>query len=95
MIEDLGVWKLMHEHTSKMLREKLKQIIKQEGLRTTLFAHSAYFQSIKISELVEMYEMPEDQVRSIICRMILSNEAQPQLHASIDQPTGTIVPLHQ
>jgi len=91
MIEDLGVWKLMHERTSKMLQDKLKQLIKEESLRTTLFAHSAYFQSIKISELVEMYEMSEEQVRSIICHMILTND----LHASIDQPTGTLVPLHQ
>jgi len=91
MIEGLGVWKLMHEQASMMLREKLKQLIKQESLRTTLFAHSAYFQSIKISDLVEVYEMPEEQVRSIICRMIITDE----LHASIDQPTGTLVPMHQ
>jgi len=90
-IEELGVWKLIHEHTSKMLREKLKQLIKEEGLRTTLFAHSAFFQSIKISELVEYYELPEEHVRSIISRMILTNELQ----ASIDQPSGTLVPLHQ
>jgi len=91
MIEDLGVWKLMHEHTSKMLREKLKQMIKEVGLRTTLFAHSAYFQSIKISDLVELYELSEEQVRSIICHMIIADN----LLASIDQPTGTLVPLHQ
>jgi len=91
MIEDLGVWKLMHERTSRMLQDKLKQLIKEESLRTTLFAHSAYFQSIKISDLVEMYELSEEKVRSIICRMILTNE----LHASIDQPTGTLVPVHQ
>jgi len=89
-IEELGVWKLIHEHTSKMLREKLKQLIKEEGLRTTVFAHSAFFQSIKISDLVEYYEMPEEQVRSIISRMILKNELQ----ASIDQPSGTLVPMH-
>jgi len=89
-IEGLGVWKLIHEHTSKMLREKLKQLIKEEGLRTTLFAHSAFFQSIKISDLVEYYEMPEEQVRSIISEMILTNELQ----ASIDQPSGTLVPIH-
>jgi len=91
LIDGLGVWKLVHDHTSQPLLERLKQLIKQEGLRTTLFAHSAFFQSIKISDLVEYYEMPEEQVRSIISRMILTNE----LHASIDQPTGTLVPLHQ
>jgi len=91
MIEDLGVWKLMHEHASQMLRNKLKQLIKQESLRTYLFAHAAYFQSIKISDLVENYELSEEQVRSIICRMIITNE----LLASIDQPSGTLVPLHQ
>jgi len=89
-IEELSIWKLIHDQTSKSLREKLKQLIKEQALRTTLFAHSAFFQSMKISDLVEYYEMPEDQVRSIISRMILTNELQ----ASIDQPSGTLVPMH-
>jgi len=90
-IEELGVWKLIHENTSKTMREKLKLLIKEQGLRTTLFAHSAFFQSIKISDLVEYYEMPEEQVRSIISHMILTGELQ----ASIDQPSGTLIPIHQ
>jgi len=90
-IEELSVWKLIHEHTSVALREKLKLLVKEQALSTTLFAHSAYFQSIRICDLVEYYEMPEAQVHSIISRMILKNELQ----ASIDQPSGTLIPIHQ
>ena len=90
-VERLNAWKLIPAPASAGLHEKLEGLIKQEALRTMLFAHAAFFQSIRISDLVDVYQMPDDKVRSLISRMILTGELQ----ASIDQPTGTLVPHRQ
>lgn len=90
-VERLNAWKLIPAPARAGLHEKLEGLIKQEALRTMLFAHAPFFQSIKISDLVDVYEMPDDKVRSLLSRMILTGE----LPASIDQPTNTLVPLGQ
>ena len=90
-VERLNAWKLIPAPARAGLHDKLEGLIKQEALRTMLFAHAAFFQSIRIGDLVDVYEMPDDKVRSLISRMILTGE----LPASIDQPTGTLVPHRQ
>ena len=90
-VERLNAWKLIPAHTSAALHATLEELVKQEALRTMLFAHAAFFESIRLCDLVAAYEMPDEKVRSLVSRMILTGE----LPASIDQPSGTLVPLRQ
>jgi len=87
-LTSLDVWKLVpgegaEEHIKDMLVEK----IKLEALRTYLFAYSAQYDSLSLSQLCGMFDMTKNEVHSVVSKMMINRE----LYASWDQPTETIV----
>lgn len=84
----LDVWHLFPgEHASEQVATMLTEKIKLEGLRTYLFAFSAQYDSLSLSQLCAMFEMSKNEVHSVVSKMMINRE----LYASWDQPTETIV----
>ena len=88
LVSGLDVWNLVPgdsavEHIKSMLVEK----IKLEGLRTYLFAFSAQYDSLSLTQLCGMFEMSKNEVHSVVSKMMINRE----IFASWDQVTSTIV----
>ncbi|CAL1289334.1 unnamed protein product [Larinioides sclopetarius] len=81
------VWDLFHQ--AEKVREMISQKIQEEALRTYLFTYSSYYDSLSVERLAEMFELEQNVVHSILCKMIISEE----LMASLDEPTQSVI-LH-
>lgn len=85
---NLEVWNLVPgDDSAKTIQAMLAEKIKLEGLRTYLFAFSAQYDSLSLRQLCGMFEMSQNEVHSVVSRMMINRE----LYASWDQPTDTIV----
>lgn len=88
LINEMDVWALVPgEAASAQISEMLSTKIKLEGLRTYLFAFSAQYDSLSLSQLCGMFELSKNEVHSVVSKMMINRE----LFASWDQPTETIV----
>ena len=84
----MDVWKLVPgEGAEEEIKTMLVEKIKLEALRTYLFAYSAQYDSLSLSQLCAMFEMTKNEVHSVASKMMINRE----LYASWDQPTETIV----
>eukprot|EP00005_Dracoamoeba_jomungandri_P005503 CAMPEP_0174260422 /NCGR_PEP_ID=MMETSP0439-20130205/9701_1 /TAXON_ID=0 /ORGANISM="Stereomyxa ramosa, Strain Chinc5" /LENGTH=835 /DNA_ID=CAMNT_0015344667 /DNA_START=80 /DNA_END=2587 /DNA_ORIENTATION=+ len=85
LLLNLPVWEQVHG--SEAVKKMLNQKIQEQGLVTYLFTYSKYYDSLSLTELSNIFELPENKVHSIVSRMMTNNE----LHAAWDQPSGAIV----
>eukprot|EP00918_Siedleckia_nematoides_P032462 GHVU01070420.1.p1 GENE.GHVU01070420.1~~GHVU01070420.1.p1 ORF type:complete len:887 (-),score=264.92 GHVU01070420.1:71-2533(-) len=84
----LPVWThLGSEECVSQVKATLQTRIKEEALRTFLFAYSAYYEALSLDQLCEMFALEKKVVNTLVSKMIISEE----LFASWDQPTGSIV----
>jgi len=84
----MDVWNLVPgDGSANQIKEMLTGKIKLEGLRTYLFAFSAQYESLSLSQLCGMFEMSKTEAHSVVSKMIINRELQ----ALWDQPTETIV----
>jgi len=81
----LPVWNQVHK--SDQVKSVLRRKIQEEGLRTYLFTYSTYYDSMSLDQLSQMCDLPKSTVHSLVSKMMISEE----LHASWDQPSGTII----
>ncbi|KAJ9576210.1 hypothetical protein L9F63_006943 [Diploptera punctata] len=79
------VWDLFYQ--ADKVRDMLTRLIQEEALRTYLFTYSHVYDSISMPTLAQMFELDNNVVHSIICKMIINEE----LMASLDDPTQTVV----
>ena len=87
-LTSMDVWKLVPtESAQEQIKAMLVEKIKLEALRTYLFAYSAQYDSLSLSQLCGMFEMTKNEVHSVVSKMMINRE----LYASWDQPTETIV----
>eukprot|EP00698_Gefionella_okellyi_P002932 TRINITY_DN12778_c0_g1_i1.p1 TRINITY_DN12778_c0_g1~~TRINITY_DN12778_c0_g1_i1.p1 ORF type:complete len:938 (+),score=232.07 TRINITY_DN12778_c0_g1_i1:65-2878(+) len=84
-IMKLPAWKLIPD--ADAVREMLARKIKEEGLRTYLFAYSTYYDTFSQEKLAEMFALDANTIHAIVSKMMINEE----LHASWDQPTSCIV----
>ena len=88
LVTNLEVWGLVPgDDVAESIKVMLTAKIKLEGLRTYLFAFSAQYDSLSLSQLCGMFEMSKNEVHSVASKMMINRE----LYASWDQPTETIV----
>jgi hypothetical protein len=85
LLVNLPVWNLANnpEGVRTLLRRKLQE----EALRTYLFTHAPYYDSLTLKVLTDMFELPTNTVHALVSRMINLEE----LHASWDQPSLSII----
>ncbi|KAJ3125920.1 Translation initiation factor 3 subunit c [Nowakowskiella sp. JEL0407] len=88
LIYAIKIWDLIPN--AQKIKEMLGRKIQEEGLRTYFFTYSKFYDSLGIVQLSSMFSLPVSAVYSITAKMIISEE----LHASLDQPTQTVV-LHR
>lgn len=88
LINAMQVWDLVPgEGSAAQIANMLTAKIKVEGLRTYLFAFSAQYDSLSLSQLCGMFSLSKSEVHSVVSKMMINRE----LFASWDQPTETIV----
>ncbi|TPX31340.1 hypothetical protein SmJEL517_g05301 [Synchytrium microbalum] len=88
LISSIKIWDLMPNSAS--IKEMLGRKIQEEGLRTYFFTYASYYDSIGLSDLASMFDLPIPTVYSIVSKMIINEE----LNASLDQVTNTVI-LHR
>lgn len=76
---NLDVWKLIPnaDHVKSVLETR----IKEESLRAFILTNANYYVSVSLEMLSSMFELPQNKVHSIICKMIINGE----FNAHVDQ----------
>ncbi|CAN8062880.1 unnamed protein product [Agarophyton chilense] len=80
-------WKALTLSTRTQTKERLKELLKVEALRTFSLSYSSYFDSMSTRQLSALFGLPPAKVHSVLSKMIINLE----MRASWDQPTASIV----
>ncbi|KAJ5465192.1 Eukaryotic translation initiation factor 3 subunit C [Penicillium daleae] len=85
MLSSIKIWDLMPQ--PEKVKEMLAAQTQEEGLRTYLFTYAPFYDSLSISSLADMFELPIKKITAIISRMISHEE----LAAALDQVNDAII----
>jgi len=84
-ITTIKIWELLPQ--ADKIKTMLEEQIQEEGLRTYLFTYAPFYDTLSISNLASMFELPERKVTAIISKMISHEE----LAAALDQVNSAII----
>ena len=84
-ITSIKIWDLLQNNaeTKKMLEGQ----IQEEGLRTYLFTYAPFYDTLSVTKLAGMFDLPESKVTALVSKMIHHEE----LAAALDQVNSAII----
>ncbi|KAH7139358.1 eukaryotic translation initiation factor 3 subunit C [Dendryphion nanum] len=84
-INSIKIWELIAN--ADKIKEMLSGQIQEEGLRTYLFTYAPFYDTLAITTLAGMFELPERKVSAVVSKMISHEE----LAAALDQVNSAII----
>jgi translation initiation factor 3 subunit C len=84
-IHSIKIWDLMSK--PEEIKKMLSQQIQEEGLRTYLFTYAPFYDTLAVSTISTMFELPDRKVAAIVSKMISHEE----LAAALDQVNSSII----
>lgn len=87
LIVNLDAWHLLPGDGMDRVKKMLLERIKEEGIRIYLLAYGAYFESISLAHLCEMFEMDKQVARKVISKMIFNKE----ISAAWEHPADILI----
>ena len=85
LINSIKIWDLIAE--PEKTKTMLSAQIQEEGLRTYLFTYAPFYDTLSVSTLSSMFDLPERKVAAIVSKMISHEE----LAAALDQVNSAII----
>ncbi|OJJ84739.1 translation initiation factor eIF3 core subunit c [Aspergillus glaucus CBS 516.65] len=85
MLNSIKIWELMPQPDK--IKAMLSSQIQEEGLRTYLFTYAPFYDSVSLTSLSSMFDLPAKKIAAVISRMISHEE----LAAALDQVNDAIV----
>ena len=85
LITSIKIWELMAE--PEPIKAMLSAQIQEEGLRTYLFTYAPFYDTLAVTTLASMFDLPERKVAAVISKMISHEE----LAAALDQVNSVII----
>lgn len=86
LISKIAIWDLLGNDKEKV-KTMLATQIQEEGLRTYLFTYAPYYDTLSLTTLSEMFDLPVKKISAIVSRMISHEE----IAAALDQVNDAIV----
>ena len=87
VVSGMEVWKLVAEVKREEVVRMLGEKIREEALRTYLLTYSSHYESLSLDLLIQMFDLPEGTVHSLVSCMMMGEEVR----ASWDQTTRSIL----
>jgi len=85
LINSIKIWELVAD--SDKIKAMLAEQIQEEGLRTYLFTYASYYDTLAVTTLATMFELPERKVAAVVSRMISHEE----IAAALDQVNSVVI----
>jgi translation initiation factor 3 subunit C len=82
LIEKIKVWDLMGKEESERIKVMLGRKIQEEGVRTYIFTYAAFYDTMSLSSLAEMFDLSANEIRRLVTMMISNDDIQGQLDHS-------------
>jgi translation initiation factor 3 subunit C len=84
-ITSIKIWDLLQK--SAEIKKMLEGQIQEEGLRTYLFTYAPFYDTLSVTTLAGMFDLPESKVTALVSKMIHHEE----LAAALDQVNSAII----
>jgi len=85
LISAIKIWDLLP--AAETIKAMLTAQIQAEGLRTYLFTYAPFYDTLNLTTLAEMFDLPAVKVSAVISRMI----AHEEIAAAMDQVSSSII----
>jgi translation initiation factor 3 subunit C len=85
LIHAIKIWDLLPE--PQKIKEMLSEKIQEEGLRTYLFTYAPFYDTLAVSRLTDMFDLPDRKAMAIVSKMI----AHEEIAAALDQVNNAII----